>query len=354
MEDKGKKKGAIREWTESILFAVIVASVLRWLLMEAFTIPTPSMENSLLVGDFLFVNKLSYGARTPITPLQIPLTHAKIWSTNIPSYLTWIQLPQYRLPALGKVERNDVVVFNYPREFEHPIDLKTHYIKRCVAIPGDTIEIKQGQVYINNQQAINPKQLQFRYFVFTEMALNDRVFESLGIWEYNKVRGGYFVLTTPSNAQELGEIEGIQEVRLANAPETMVNSRIFPNSMELPWNVDHFGPLQLPQEGQTIDLTAENIEKYGSTIVDYEGLKEAVIIDSTLFVGNEKLNTYTFKQNYYFMMGDNRHNSEDSRFYGFVPEDHIAGKASFIWLSIDGKKSFFSKFRWNRIFTGIN
>lgn len=354
MSEKVKKKGAIREWTESILFAVIVASILRWLLMEAFTIPSPSMENSLLVGDFLFVNKLSYGARTPITPLQIPLTHGKIWGTNIPSYLTWIQLPQYRLPALDDVERNDVVVFNYPREFEHPIDLRTHYIKRCVAIPGDTIEIKEGQVHINSSPAQNPSRLQFRYFVFTEVSINDRFFESLGIWEYNKVRGGYFVHTTPENAHRIGEIEGIQEVRFANAPESMVNTRIFPNALVFPWNVDFFGPIQVPIKGQTIALTPENVEKYGTTIVDYEGIENAAIVDSTLFVGNDKLTTYTFTQNYYFMMGDNRHNSEDSRFYGFVPENHIVGKASFIWLSIDVKKDFLSKIRWNRLFTKIN
>jgi signal peptidase I len=354
MTDKSKKKGAIREWAESILFAVIVASMLRWLLMEAFTIPTPSMENSLLVGDFLFVNKLSYGARTPITPLQIPLTHAKIWGTNYPSYLTWIQLPQYRLPALSEVKRNDVVVFNYPKEFEHPIDLKTHYIKRCIAIPGDIIEIKQGQVFINGEGAQNPDLLQFRYFIFTEISLNERIFESLGIWEFNQVRGGYFVHTTPENAKEIGKIDGIQEVRLANAPESMLNTRIFPNSMVFPWNVDYFGPLQVPQKGQTIVLNKENIEKYGTTIIDYEELKDATIIDSTFFIGSQKLESYTFTQNYFFMMGDNRHNSEDSRFYGFVPDNHIVGKASFIWLSIDPKKSLFSKIRWNRIFNSIN
>jgi len=169
-----KKKGPVREWVDAITFAVVAATLIRWAFMEAFTIPTSSMENSLLVGDFLFVSKINYGPRTPKTPLQIPLTHQKIWGTEIPSYLEWIQLPQYRLPGFDDVERNDVVVFNYPKE-DHPVDLKTHYIKRCVAIPGDELEIRNNQVYINGELGENPERMQFRYYLFTKQAINQRV-----------------------------------------------------------------------------------------------------------------------------------------------------------------------------------
>jgi signal peptidase I len=160
-----KPKSKSREWVDAIVFAVIAATIIRWLLMEAFTIPTPSMEKSLLVGDFLFVSKMHYGPRTPKTPLQVPLTHQTIWGTNIPSYVDWIQLPQYRLPGITSVKRNDVVVFNYPPELRYPTDLKTNYIKRCVGLPGDNIEVRDLQVFINGEAIENPPQMQFSYLI---------------------------------------------------------------------------------------------------------------------------------------------------------------------------------------------
>ena len=175
------KKGPIREWFDALLFAVIAASIIRWATFEAFTIPTPSMESTLQVGDFLFVNKLNYGPRTPMTPLQIPLTHQKIWGTNIPSYLNWIKLPQYRLPGFSKIERNDIVVFNYPRELEKPIDLKTYYVKRCVALPGDTLKIENGNIIINSKTTNSSIEMQYRFYVITEQSINPRIFKKYGI-----------------------------------------------------------------------------------------------------------------------------------------------------------------------------
>ena len=349
-----KPKTKVREWTDAIVFAVIAATIIRWLLLEAFTIPTPSMEKSLLVGDFLFVSKMHYGARTPATPLQMPLTHQKIWGTNIPSYLDWINLPQFRLPGFSKVKRNDVVVFNYPPEFQYPVDLKTNYIKRCIGVAGDVLEVKDMQVYINNEPIDNPEKMQYRYFVETPETINKRVFEKYDISEKYKVNGGYMVFTIPKTATELNSLQFITNVKVLEADPDVAEARIYPNANKFPWNVDYWGPITIPAEGMTIDVNDETMTKYGPVIEYYEGHETVEILNGTLKIDGESFTAYTFKQDYYFMMGDNRHNSEDSRFWGFVPADHIVGKALFIWMSIDPTKSFFKKIRWRRLFNGIN
>ena len=346
-------KSKVREWTDAIVFAVIAATIIRWLFIEAFTIPTPSMEKSLLTGDFLFVSKLHYGARTPATPLQVPLTHQKIWGTNIPSYLTWIKLPQYRLPGFSEVSRNDVVVFNFPTEFQYPVDLKTNYIKRCIGVPGDVVEVKERQVYINNEAIDNPEKMQFRYFLQTPETISQRVFDKFDITERYKVNGGYMVFTTPNTADELSTLQFIQDVQVLEDEKGVAEPRIYPDSRKYAWNVDFWGPMEIPGEEMTIEVNEETMTKYGYVIEYYEGHDEVKLGDSTLVINGEPYTSYTFNQNYYFMMGDNRHNSEDSRFWGFVPADHVVGKALFIWMSIDPNKSFFSKVRWSRIFDGI-
>ncbi len=348
-----------QEWFEAIVFAVFAATFIRWVFMEAYVIPTPSMERSLLVGDFLFVSKINYGPRTPKTPLQIPLTHAKIWGTDAQSYVNWFELPQLRLPSLDKVRRNDVVVFNYPPEFEHPKDLRTHYIKRCVAIPGDVLEIKNGQVYIDGIVQEDPDLMQFKYFIETDQVIRDRIFRDYNIWEFRPFATsadsrGYIVMTTGEVAKELEKLDFIKSVEPIFAEEEFVESRIFPDARYYPWNADFYGPLEIPGVGTTIDITEETLAKYGSTIEDYEELDDVEIKDNQLLIDGAPVNQYTFKKDYYFMMGDNRHNSEDSRYWGFVPADFVVGEASFIWMSFDDSGSFFSKIRWGRLFNGID
>ncbi|HEY0651732.1 MAG TPA: signal peptidase I [Chryseosolibacter sp.] len=370
-EQPEKPKSKAREWWDAILFAVIAATLIRWLIMEAYTIPTPSMENSLLVGDFLFVSKFHYGTRTTTTPLQVPLTHQKIWFTEIPSYLDWIKLPQYRLPGISHVKREDVVVFNVPpRELneykDYPVDLKTNYIKRCVAIPGDTLRIVDRQVTINGKPSPNPPLMQFSYIVIANNEINERVLNKYKIYEddYQIVgRPGdgviYQMYITQELADELKKLNFIREVKIATyngqdgfgtRTEKNVESNIFPDARAFPWNGDFFGPLVIPAEGMKIQINEQTLATYGSTIQLYDHNEDVKIENGKLFVDGKEVTEYTFKQNYYFMMGDNRHNSLDSRYWGFVPEDHIVGKAFFIWLSIDSNADFFNKIRWNRFF----
>lgn len=362
-----KPKSKTREWADAIIFAVIAATLIRWLIMEAYTIPTPSMEKSLLVGDFLFVSKFHYGTRTPKTPLQIPLTHQKVWFTNIPSYVDWVQLPHYRLPGLTSIKRNDVVVFNYPPELEYPSDLKTNYIKRCVAISGDTISVDHKQVYINGEALDNPPKMQFSYSVTSGNLINDRTLKKYDISDYNILgwrdnQAVYQMRLMPETAKELQELPFISSVE----PSSIINGNfkeksaedvepdIFPKRPNMfSWNSDFFGPVVVPKEGMTIQINDSTLALYGDVIRYYEYNEDVQINNGTLSIAGKTQDSYTFGQNYYFMMGDNRHNSLDSRYWGFVPEDHVVGKAFFIWLSLDANESIFNifnKVRWNRFF----
>ncbi|WP_138475948.1 signal peptidase I [Dyadobacter bucti] len=363
-----KKKSAVREWFDSILFAVVAATLIRWLFFEAFTIPTPSMENSLLVGDFLFVSKLHYGTRTPKTPLQVPLTHQTIWGTNIPSYTDAVQLPQYRLPGFSEVKRGDVVVFNYPPELQHPVDLKTNYIKRCMGLPGDKLEVRDLQVYANGTAVENPVRMENEYFVATTTAVNEsKVFKENGISEYNAYtetfndtipgndQMGYLVYTTVEIAGKLKTYDFVKNITLVKSSKDISEPMLYPNSQLFKWNRDNYGPITVPKEGMTVQLTPENVALYGPVIKNYEGNEDVVLDDSSVKVAGAAITSYTFKQDYFFMMGDNRHNSADSRYWGFVPMDHIVGKAVFVWMSIDpNPTSFFNKIRWNRLFRVIH
>ena len=290
------KKGPIREWFDALFFAVIAATLIRWATFEAFTIPTPSMENTLLVGDFLFVNKLNYGPRTPMTPLQVPLTHQKIWGTNIPSYLDWIKLPQFRLPGFSEINRDDIVVFNYPSEIEKPIDLKTYYVKRCVALPGDTIKIVNGDIFINNNLKDRLTNQQNRYFVRTKTNINPRIFKKYDIWEYTKVSNGYYMNTKQENADAIEKESFIDDVELYRMDKSMSSIRIFPDKNKFPWNTDYFGPLLVPYKGLKINLNEENIIKYSSVIKDFEGNDNVKVEDNNIFINNKKVEYYTFKQ----------------------------------------------------------
>jgi signal peptidase I len=376
-EEVKKPKSKAREWWDAILFAVIAATLIRWLIMEAYTIPTPSMENSLLVGDFLFVSKFHYGTRTTSTPLQVPLTHQKIWFTNIPSYVEWIKLPQYRLPGFSSVKREDVVVFNVPgiaennleqrdpnRWTDYPVDLKTNYIKRCVGVPGDTLEIRDRQVFANGTPVGNPEGMQFNYTLVSKDRINERNLEKYGMTGENLLNMAgtadgnmvYTVALTNANLEKI-KTEKPSYILSVELDRRYDSKGVFPeygNNIGVTenqgWSTDNFGPLWIPKRGAVIPVNETTLSLYGRTIVLYDHNDDAKIENGKLLIDGKEVTEYTFNQDYYFMMGDNRHNSLDSRFWGFVPEDHIVGKAFFIWLSLDKHAGAFSKIRWNRFF----
>ena len=344
------KRSKIREWLNAITFAIVVASLIRWLVLEAFTIPSSSMETTLLTGDFILVSKLHYGARTPKTPLQIPLTHQTIGSTDVPAYLDWIQLPQYRLPHFSRVKRGDKVVFNYPMDLDKPVDVRTYYIKRCVGLPGDELQIKDAQVYVNNDPLPQYPGLQYQYYVKTTAHFPQRFFSKYAIYGYTAIpEGGYLIYTTPATAAKLEQLQLIEEVRQIVMPAGMIDTRVYPSNPAMPWSVDQFGPLTVPAKGTTIPVNAQTLAKYERVITYHEGHRDVKIDNNKLWIDGQEIATYTFQQDYYFMMGDNRHNSEDARFWSFVPQDHIVGKAVFVLFSLDPQQQGFKKIRWRRL-----
>ena len=369
-----RPKSKLREWSDSFLFAIIAATLIRWATFEAYTIPTPSMENSLLVGDYLFVSKLHYGPITPQTPLQVPLTHQTLWGTGIKSFSDAIQLPTFRFPGFSSVKNNDVVVFHIPHEKQYPADLRTNYIKRCIGIAGDELQIKEGEVYINGKVAPKASQLQSSYF-FRVASPNDETSRALreqGVVDYNMPNGepqavavpeyngiGYLVSCQPRVAEYFRKQPYVQEVVKTNPAVSLFPGVVdFPNPSLLSaqprdWTLDNFGPLRIPKKGETIALNASNAGIYYKIIASYEPNAGISWKDGLIYQNGQPLTSYTVRQNYYFMMGDNRHNSEDSRFWGFVPEDHLVGKAVLVWLSIDPYASFFHKIRWSRLFRTI-
>lgn len=375
-EEAPKPKSVVREWWDAIVFAVVAATLIRWLIMEAYTIPTPSMENSLLVNDFLFVSKFHYGTRTPRTPLQIPLTHQKIWFTNIPSYLDWVQLPSYRLPGISHVKREDVVVFHVPRIEEnnydimydranwvdYPVDLKTNYIKRCVAIPGDVLEIKDRQLVINGQPLKNPKGMRYAYIVISREKINSRNMDALGLDGDDhsapsiddKNQAHYRMFLTAEQLEKVKALPYIISVEVERGDGSNEAPRFPFSKYTEKWTGEDYGPLTIPKEGMKIAINDSTLSIYGSTITSYDLNKDAKVENGKLIIDGKEVTEYTFKQDYFFMMGDNRDNSLDSRYWGFVPEDHIVGKGFFIWLSIDKYGSFFNKIRWKRFFKPIN
>ncbi|RNI21784.1 signal peptidase I [Rufibacter latericius] len=350
-----KKKSAVREWADAAMFAVVCATFIRWLTFEAFAIPSSSMEQSLLTGDYLFVSKLHYGSRTPITPVQVPLTHQTIWGTNLPSFSDIVQLPSHRLPGFSEVQHNDPVVFNHPEETERPVDLKTYLIKRCIAVAGDTLQIKQGQVYLNGTPAKTDAKLQFSYFVQTNEYVQEKFFKKHGITDIIPVQGGYYVHTLPETAQKLRSFDFIKEVISMKAAPGEADPRVFPQApAQYAWNQDNLGPLYIPKAGATVAITPATLPLYEKIIRTYEHNPGVEVRDGKIYQNGKELTRYTFQQNYYFMMGDNRHNSHDSRFWGFVPEEYVVGKAVLVWMSSDSAANFTDKIRWNRMFHTIN
>lgn len=383
---KNYKKSSTREWIDAGVFAVVAATIIRTFIFEAYVIPTGSMEKTLLVNDFLFVSKLSYGPRLPNTPLAIPFVHHTAPVTGGKSYLEWIRLPYKRLWTTP-VKRNDVVVFNYPvgdtviGEYQsnlnyydvlreqyggnreallqrddiivRPVDKRENFIKRCVGIPGDTLQLKEGILYVNGQPGNVPEASATFYHVQTKGQYFDE----------DVLKGDFNVETNPdrqqlligNNMNYLIDLSADEAERMKKLPyvESVVKDvkqftpGVFPyDTARYKWSEDFYGPVWVPKKGATITLTPENIAFYSRIISVYEHntLEEK---DGNFIINGIPTNQYTFKMDYYWMMGDNRHNSQDSRFWGYVPEDHVVGKASLIWFSWDGGP------RWKRLFRAI-
>ena len=367
-------KTKTREWADSLIFAIVAATLIRWATFEAYTIPSPSMEASLLVGDYLFVSKLHYGPITPQTPLQVPLTHQTVWGTGLKSYSDLIQLPTYRLPGFSEIKRNDVVVFHVPHETQYPADLRTNYIKRCVAVAGDTLEIKSGQVFLNGKPGVTPPGLQTTYFMQVDNP-NDEVLAALraqGVVDYDQPNGspqavaqadgkfGYAISCTKAAADYFKAQPYVKSMEIMQPQVQLFPDRAdFTNSGAMSatprnWSLDDYGPLPIPKKGQTITLSPANAAIYFKIVARYEHNEGVTWQNGMIYQNGTMLTSYTVKQNYYMMMGDNRHNSEDSRFWGFVPEDHVVGKAVLIWLSMDPNADFWHKVRWSRLFNIIH
>jgi signal peptidase I len=430
---KDKKKSWGREWGEAILFAVVAASIIRSFTFEAFTIPTPSMEASMKVGDYLFVDKFTYGTRLPMTPVSIPFFHNAIPGGLTNSYLDWFSLPYMRTPGFGKVERFDPVVFNFPNgdtvlvdpyyvghnyhellrneaitlagnnievylsekgKYEamarnnfneknvckscrentpggrgnlkiggtryRPLDKKEMYIKRCIGLPWETLEVRNGQVFIDGNAIENKAGMMWNHLISVSspsaISKLQRDFGKLNS-EIQMVNQEGNLLLVPLTSEEANKIRGMASdfpSVVQYQDTTSENSlSIYPNSADYPfnsWSSDRFGPLTIPAEGMTIEMSHDAFVRYGRVIGAYEGNSIAEK-GGKIFINGAEASAYTFKQNYYFMMGDNRHHSADSRFWGFVPEDHVVGKAVFTWFSKENMDYHgSSNIRWERIF----
>ena len=416
-----KPRTAFGEWVSSIAFAIIAATLVHTYVMQPYTIPTSSLEKTLLVGDYLFVSKFHYGARVPTTTIATPMLHdsiptAIISEKNTKSYLNKPLLPYLRIPGFQKIKRNDIVVFNWPvdtlvhwmdpskgTDFK-PLDKKTNYVKRCVGIAGDTLEVRDGYVYINGKQNILPDRakLQFYNRVYSEKGLStqkllrytDKEFERKFIINFTsqnqfekvmryatnnpeKIKDNQFIITTSDegipqwiiNGYRLDIKEISTKIRKANItdeiaaklrkdsevdsvvkvinPKGNKGNNMFPQGTNLSWNTDNYGPIYIPKKGTTVSLNMNSIPFYERIIEDYEN-NQLEVIGEHIFVNGKKSTSYTFKQDYYWMMGDNRQNSLDARSWGYVPFDHVVGKPVLIWFSINE-----GKIRWERLFTTV-
>lgn len=355
------KKTATREWADAILFAVVAATLIRSFLIEAYTIPTGSMEKSLLIGDFLFVSKVDYGPRIPMTPIAFPFAHHTMpFTTSMKAYWDGLELKYRRLPGFTDVKRGDVVVFNYPMDadepYNRPVDKRENYIKRCLAIGGDTLKVVNTQVFVNGKAAENPEFGQSSYFVITDGTdINPSTLQDMDIEYQMEAANTYLLYMTAEEAETIKKWPMIKSVIPRIMVEGYYNEQnsVYPHDSHFKWNEDNYGPIIVPAKNWTVKLDSITIPLYKRVIEVYEGntLEEK---NGQVLINGKPADSYTFQMNYYWMMGDNRHNSLDSRFWGFVPEDHIVGKAKFIWMSFDANGSFLGKIRWNRIFKGIH
>lgn len=378
----------VYEWVNAIIFATVVATLVHIFVFQMYVIPTSSMERSLLIGDYLYVSKVTYGPQMPNTPLSFPFVHHTMpFSQTRKSFSEAIRWPYHRLKGLRPIRRNDVVVFNFPagdtvllenqavtyydvlRGYEEsfgreegrkrlnekytvvtrPVDKRENYIKRCVAIAGDSLEIRDGQVWVNGAPQEPIPGLQFQYVVQTSSPFTQYALENIGAREFSGNGSVYYMWLTDEAAEKVRKAKNVVSIRrYIYAP----NDDVFPQWGAPRWSQDNYGPIWIPKKGATVTLTLENLPLYERIIRTYEG-HALDVQDGMILIDGKPAETYTFAMDYYWMMGDNRHNSADSRFWGFVPEDHIVGKASFVWLSLDADKSFPSNIRWERLFRKV-
>jgi len=364
----------------SLLFAIIVATIVHTYVIQPYTIPSSSLEKSLLIGDFLFVSKMNYGARVPMTTVAAPMVHDSLPLTKKLSYFSKPQLPYFRIPGFEKIKNNDIVVFNWPRDtlfnmylpadkrYDKPIDKKTNYVKRCVGIPGDSLQIKDGIVFINGKELILPERAkpQYSYKVaydgktpidFEFLMKDMKIIDGAGFLDDQKRDTILFRALTFEGAERLRKTPGITAViRYINKG---AEDGIYPDFKDgnppvlFNWNCDNYGPIYIPEAGKTVKLNAATLPFYKIIISEFENNKLKVE-GNTIYINDKIATTYTFKQNYYWMMGDNRHNSLDARYFGYTPEDHIVGKPVFIWMSWDTNGKGINKIRWERVFTTVN
>ena len=388
MCQRSKTYRTVYEWVNAIIFATVVATLVHLFIFQMYVIPTSSMERTLLIGDYLYVSKVAYGPQMPNTPLSFPFVHHTMpFSQTKKSFSEAIKWPYHRLKGLKPIRRNDVVVFNFPagdtvllenqnvtyydtlRSFEEsfgkeegrkrlnekytvisrPVDKRENYIKRCVGLPGDSLEVRNGKVWVNGEPLEAIPGLQYNYVVQTSAHFTQYAIDNLGIREYSGYGSGYYMNLTDELAEK---VRGLSNVISVNRYIYTPNDEVFPQWGAPRWSQDNYGPIWIPKKGDTVQLTAENLPLFRRIIEAYEGhtLEER---DGRIVIDGKEATEYTFAMNYYWMMGDNRHNSADSRFWGFVPEDHIVGKASFVWLSLDAEKSFPANIRWERLFRKV-
>ena len=406
---KNKFLYSVMSWIDAIVFALIAVYFINTYLFQNYKIPTSSLEKSLLVGDYLLVDKVTYGPRVPMTPLSFPLAQHTLPIFNCKSYLETPSWDYRRLAGLDSIKALDIVVFNFPAgdtvamkmqmpdyytlceyygrdnvwkntevfgEIDvRPVDRRENYVKRCVALPGDSLQIIDGQIYINGLIQKNPANLQKNYLVMTDgRKLSEEQFKRLGVsvddrnlinsWrngdiilqnlqypvnENNSYNPVYYLPLTVQSLNMIGNFPNVLEV--IEDPDLFAH-QVYPKAYTH-WTRDDYGPIYIPRKGATVQVNLENYPLYERLIRTYED-NDLQVKDSTIYINGQVATEYTFKMNYYWMMGDNRHNSEDSRFWGYVPEDHIVGKPLFVWLSLDKDKSGFNAIRWNRFFKWVD
>lgn len=406
---KNKFLYSVMSWVDAIVFALIAVYFINTYLFQNYKIPTSSLEKSLLVGDYLLVDKVTYGPRVPMTPLSFPLAQHTLPVLNCKSYIETPSWDYRRLAGLDTIKALDIVVFNFPAgdtvamkmqmpdyytlceyygrenvwknkevfgEIDvRPVDRRENYVKRCVGLPGDSLQIIDGQIYINGMIQKNPANLQKNYLVMTDgRKISDEQFKRLGVSVddrtlINSWRNGDIILQNlqypmnenksynpvyylPLTVQSLNMIRNFPNVLEVIEDPDLFSHQVYPKAYTH-WTRDDYGPIYIPRKGATVQVNMENYPLYERLIRTYEG-NDLQVKDSTIYINGEVATEYTFKMNYYWMMGDNRHNSEDSRFWGYVPEDHIVGKPLFVWLSIDKDKSGFNAIRWNRFFKWVD